>query len=237
MLVRLNKYLSSQGVASRRKIDELVLQKKVEVNNKVVESLGTKIDPNKDRVSVNGKVVQQETSPLVYLALNKPKGVISTTSDEHGRKSVLDLVNLPLRLFSVGRLDSQSTGLILLTNDGPLSNKLTHPKFHIPKTYLVTIESYVSDQALQKIKDGIDLKDGKTLPAQAKIVGRTKGLVKLEIVLNEGKNRQIRRMCAALNLQLRELKREAIGPIKLKGLRIGQWRELSKEEVDSLRSS
>lgn len=235
--VRLNKYLSSQGIASRRKVDELILQRKVEVNSEIVKDLGVKIDPEKDKVCVNGKVVQQEASSFVYLALNKPKGVISTASDEHGRKSVVDLVNLPLRLYPIGRLDGQSTGLILLTNDGVLANKLTHPKFHIPKTYLVVIEGYVPDQVLNQFREGVNLKDGKTLPAQVKIINRTKNLVSLEVILHEGRNRQIRRMCAALNLQLRELKREAIGPIGLKDLKIGQWRELSKEEVDSLRSS
>lgn len=232
--IRINKYLAQQGVASRRAADQLITQGKVLVNGHPAK-LGEKIDPDTDKIEVNGLSVQSEVQ-LEYIALNKPKGFVSTTSDEFNRRKVTDLVPSKNRLFPVGRLDEDSHGLILLTNDGALAQRLTHPKFHLPKTYHLVIQGMVSDYQLDKLQHGIWLKEGKTLPTKVKILASKDNRTTLEMILFEGRNRQIRRMCGKLNLQLLDLARIAIGQVKLGSLKLGESRALTTEEVESLKS-
>ena len=206
--VRINKFLASLGIASRRKIDEMILMGKIKINNKVITQLGTKINPNKDIVEVDNKKIQtQQTENFTYIILNKPKGIIATASDTHYRKTVLDIVNSKQRLYPVGRLDQDSRGLILLTNDGKLTYALTHPKYHVPKTYEVKILGNVKDSIVEKLRNGVELEEGKTAKADIKICQRNVKQSLLEITLYEGKKRQIRRMCAALHLFLIDLRR------------------------------
>ncbi|MEK7580882.1 MAG: pseudouridine synthase [Patescibacteria group bacterium] len=233
--MRINKYLASLGIASRRKIDEMVEEGRVKVNNKVA-SVGQLIDPQKDQLTVDDKKVQNRGEPKVYIVLNKPTGYTSTAAKIKGEKNVLELVSSKVRLYPVGRLDRDSTGLILLTNDGELALKLTHPKFHIPKTYEVKVLGGVSATQLEMMRKGIKLEDGITKPADVKI--KSQSLPRhsiLEITLYEGKKRQIRRMTAALHLHVVELKRISIGPIKMGSLSLGKFRNLSQEEFEEIK--
>lgn len=231
--IRLNKYLSSIGIASRRKVDELIEQKKIKVNGKIVEQLGLKINPAKDEILVNDESIKTDKN-LVYFILNKPKGVVSTVFDELGRKTVIDLIKTRERIYPIGKLEQDSSGLILLTNDGELTQKLTNPKNHIPKTYEVFLQGNVEDWQLNKLKNGVVLNDGKTAPTSVKILTQKDNRTLIEIILYEEKNRQVRRMCAAIKLNLLELKSVAIGSIQLGGLEVGKYRELSKEEIEEL---
>lgn len=235
MKLRLNKYLASLGVASRRKVDILITEKKISVNGQVMEKLGTLIDPDKDKILVEGHVIQQQVSK-VYILLNKPPGVISSVADEFGRQTVLDLVKVKERIYPVGRLDEQSQGLILLTNDGALSQRLTHPKFHIPKTYLVKVLGNATPIKLQKLREGVYLKEGKTKKADVILEDQTKNSSTLRITLFEGKNRQIRRMCGVLDLEVVKLIRTAIGEISINDLKTGSWRYLDEKEIVYLQS-
>ncbi|NMC35640.1 rRNA pseudouridine synthase [Candidatus Beckwithbacteria bacterium] len=230
--IRLNKYLAGLGVASRRAIDQLIEQGKVLVNDKQAV-VGQKIDPKTDKVLVNGKPVDQQPE-LAYFLFHKPKGILSTTKDTHFRKTVLDMVKVPYRLFPVGRLDKDSEGLILLTNDGELAYKLTHPKFHVPKTYHVTVLGRVNSHVLQNLKSGVDLEDGKTKPAQVKILSQIPHHTVLEIVLYEGRKRQIRRMCSVLHLHILRLIRVKIGNLELGDIKPGKLKRLSQKEVYKL---
>lgn len=220
-LIRLNKYLASLGVASRRKIDEFVVQKRILVNNELAE-LGDKVDPEVDRIQIDKRIIAPHPQKLVYYALNKPPFVVSTSSDPQGRETVIDLVPSTPRVFPVGRLDYQSTGLILLTNDGNLALKLTHPKFHLPKVYLIQILGRVP---LEKIKEM------NVNSTQAELVEVKNNQTTIKITLHEGKKRQIRLMCAGLHLHLMTLHRISIGPITIGNLPIGQYRDLTLEEL------
>lgn len=233
--MRINKYLASIGVASRRKVDELVGEGRVKINGKTA-NLGDQVDPQKDVVEVDGEKVG-EKEKLVYIALNKPEGYTSTAAHIKGEKSVLELVQSSVRLYPVGRLDKDSTGLILLTNDGELALKLTHPKFHIPKTYEVKVLGNVSKTHLEMMEKGIKLEEGTTKPAKVQI--KTQSLPHhsiLEITLYEGKKRQIRRMLATLHLHVLELKRTSVGPVKIGNLGVGKYRSLDSNELTSLKS-
>lgn len=242
--MRINKYLAQAGIASRRKVDEMIGEGRVKVNNQTAK-LGDQISPT-DKIEVDGREVRSIKEKLVYIMLNKPKGVVSTAAEFPNEKTVLDLVNigsdpvkgrtLKPRLFPVGRLDKDSTGLILLTNDGELTNRLTHPKFHIPKTYEVMVLGTISDEKLSALRNGIELEDGKTSPAEVLVTSKTNHHTWLKIVLKEGRKRQIRRMASALHLHIKDLKRISIGPIKLGNLDIGKFRNLRSDEVESLKS-
>ncbi len=236
MQIRINKYLASIGVGSRRQIDKLISKGLVEVNGTRLEELGTKIDPEKDKITIEGEEIQYE-DPLTYLVLNKPKGVVSTTSDEMGRESVIDLVESSRRLYPVGRLDQDSEGLILLTNDGELTHKLTHPKFHIEKVYLVEVVGDTSEKILDKLRKGVRLKDGVTAPAKVSVEKNSGKRSILRFIITEGKNRQIRRMCGAVDLEVLSLKRISIGPIELGDLKLGKSRKLTEEEIKQLKST
>ncbi len=231
--VRLQKYLAECGVASRRKSEELITQKKVKVNGKVAE-IGDKINPKKDTVTVMGKkIVKSKT--FTYIMLHKPRGFITTMSDEMDRKCVAELIkDVPVRVYPVGRLDRDSEGMLLFTNDGDFANAMTHPTKHVPKTYRVTVRPGITEEQVTALTTGIVIDDRKTAPAEVRIITREEGRVVLEIILYEGRNRQIRKMCEEIGLEVARLKRTAIGSIKLGMLKQGAWRELNEDEVRKL---
>ena len=232
-LIRLQKYLADCGVASRRKSEELIEQGKVRVNGRVA-AIGDKIDPKHDSITVSGKkIVRQKTHS--YIMLNKPRGFITTMNDEMDRKCVAQLVkDVPTRVYPVGRLDRESEGLLLFTNDGAFANAMTHPSRHVPKTYRVTVRPDVTQEQLTAITQGIIIDDGVTAPAEVRVVTKEENRVVLEIVLYEGRNRQIRKMCEALGLEVARLCRIAIGTVKLGMLKQGDWRDLTEDEVRRL---
>ncbi len=231
--VRLQKLLSERGVASRRKAEELIEAGKVKVNGHVAQ-LGDKADERKDIITVHGKKIDPPQMS-VYIMLHKPRGFITTLKDEKERKCVEELVRgVGVRVFPVGRLDKDSEGMLLLTNDGDFANAVIHPSSHVPKRYRVTVRAEVTDQLLQPMRDGMKLDDMKTAPADVVIVSAEKGRSVLEIVLYEGKNREIRRMCEQLGLEVMRLRRTAIGSVKLGMLPTGKWRHLQPKEVRAL---
>lgn len=232
--MRLQKLLAHAGVASRRACEELILQGRVTVNGKVERELGTKVDPKRSVVAVDGEKVGIERH--VYYAVNKPKGYVSTNDDPSGRPRVIDLLPEVLeRVYNVGRLDEDSMGLILLTNDGELANRLSHPKFGVEKVYRVLVAGRPSGEVIDKLVQGIWLAEGKARARRARIVGNHGEATIVEMVLAEGKNREIRRMLAKLGHKVMSLTRVAVGPIALKGLKPGQARPLAAGEVDLLR--
>lgn len=231
--VRLQKYLAECGVASRRKSEELIDAGKVRVNGQVA-SIGDKVNPKKDTVTVNGKKIIKQKN-YTYILLHKPRGFITTMKDEMDRKCVAELIkDVPGRVFPVGRLDRDSEGMLLFTNDGEFANAMTHPTKHVPKTYRVTVRPSVSEEQVTALTTGIIIDDRKTAPAEVRIVTREENRVVLEIILYEGRNRQIRKMCEEVGLEVARLKRTAIGSIKLGMLKQGAWRHLSEEEVRKL---
>ena len=234
--VRLQKYMAECGVASRRKSEELIEMGKVKVNGHIAH-IGDKINPKKDIVTVKGKKINKEEK-LYYLMLNKPRGFITTMSDEMDRKCVAMLVkDVGARVYPVGRLDRESEGLLLMTNDGEFANAMTHPTKHVPKTYRVTVRPSISEEQITKLSTGIVIDDRMTAPAEVRVVKREENRVVIEIILYEGRNRQIRKMCDALGLEVARLKRIAVGSVKLGMLPQGKWRELSEEEVHKLAAS
>ena len=235
---RIQKVLAHAGVASRRAIEEMVEQGRVSVNGKVMTQLPVFVDPREDDIRVDGQRIRSRHEPMVYYLLNKPRGVVSTTSDPAGRPTVVDLLGrVPQRVYCVGRLDTDSTGLILLTNDGELTQHLTHPSHEVPKTYVVNVQGEVDGPAIERMKKGLHL-DGKRLRgAGVKVLRRSKTSTLLEVTLREGRNREIRRMLAAMGFTVRRLRRTAIGPITDSGLKTGNVRELSPREVDRLRQA
>ena len=235
MEVRLQKYLADCGIASRRKCEELIMQGKVEVNNKKVTELGTKINPQKDQVKYTGKIVKEENEKL-YILLNKPIGYVTTVKDQFSRDTVLDLVKVNKRIVPVGRLDMYTSGALILTNDGEFVNKLTHPKNEITKTYNVTVVGVVTKEEVKQLEEGVIIDDYKTKPAKVKIlkIDEQKNLSRLQIVIHEGKNRQIRKMCEAIGKKVLALHRSKIGNIEVKDLKLGTWRYLTSKEVKML---
>lgn len=231
--VRLQKMLADCGVASRRKAEELIAAGYVKVNGETAK-IGDKVDVKKDKVTVHGRNVVKDVRNI-YLMLHKPRGFITTMSDEMDRKCVAELVSdVSERIYPVGRLDRESEGMLLMTNDGAFANKLTHPSMHVPKTYRVTVRPSVTEDQLTQLAVGV-LLDGKmTAPAEVKVISQVPGRVVLEIVLYEGRNREIRNMCDAVGLDVARLKRTAVGPIKLGMLQPGKWRYLTNEEVKKL---
>lgn len=210
----------------------------VTVNRQVVTELGTKADPEKDRITVDGRLLShaQEKSEKVYILLNKPKGYISTVSDPQGRPTVIDLVKkIKTRMFPVGRLDYDAEGALLFTNDGELANKLIHPKYHIPKKYLVKVSDAPDQKDIAKLKKGIYLEDGRTLPAEAKFIKSTKTNSWIELTVYEGKNRLVKRMCFAIGHSVLKLQRTEFAGIKLGSLKPGDFRTLTMDEVERLK--
>ena len=232
---RLQKYLSACGVVSRRKAEELIAAGSVKVNGRTAQ-IGDKIDPRRDTVTVLGQRVRQTERP-VYLLLYKPRGVLTTMSDDRGRKCVPELLrDVPERVYPIGRLDKDSEGLLLLTNDGEFANLMMHPSHHIPKTYRVTVRPSISDAQIARMTEGMEIDGRMTAPTEVRVLDRAENRVVLEVVLHEGRNRQIRKMCDALGLEVARLKRTAMGSVKLGMLRQGEYRELTQEEVQKLRA-
>ena len=236
-LVRLQKMLADCGVASRRKSEELIAAGRVRVNGRVAQ-IGDKVDPYNDKVYVGKRRVTGTAKPkLRYIMLNKPRGVLTTMSDERGRKCVADLIrDIDERLYPVGRLDRDSEGMLLMTNDGEFANHIMHPKKHVNKVYRVTVRPDITDAQVAKLESGVVIDGRKTAPAQVRVVSREKEAQRcvLEIVIREGRNRQIRKMCAEVGLEVARLKRTAIGGVKLGGLRSGMYRDLTDIEVRKL---
>lgn len=233
--IRLQKHLAECGVASRRKAEELIEMGKVKVNGHVA-TVGTKVDPKRDKITVRGKTVIANTTKM-YIMLHKPRGFVTTANDEKGRKCVTDLVkDAPVRLFPVGRLDMNSEGLLLMTNDGEFANRLTHPSYHVNKTYRVTVKGDVVDEKIIELKEGIVLDGEKTLPCDCFVAERKADRTVLIFIIQEGRNRQIRRMCEAVNLEVLRLKRTEIAGVKLGMLPRGSWRPLNEREMRRLTS-
>jgi len=233
---RLHKVMAQAGVASRRTCEEWIAAGRVAVNGVVVTAPGTSIDPGHDRVEVDGKPISL-TPGLVYVMLNKPPGYVSTVRDPHGRPTVLSLVQVAERVYPVGRLDAASEGLMLLTNDGELTQRLTHPQHEHEKEYHVLVDGTPGAAALQQLRDGVRLEDGPTWPAAVDVLRRQRGGAWLRIVIHEGRKHQVRRMCAAIGHPVRRLTRARIGPLRLGDLPSGKWRRLTRAEVHALRAA
>ena len=231
--IRLQKHLSACGIASRRKAEELIEQGKVRVNGRIA-SLGDKVDPKRDKVTVRGKNVVPVTQK-VYIMLHKPRGYVTTLSDEFDRKSVADLVkDVGVKVFPVGRLDRDSEGLLIMTNGGELANIITHPSSHVNKTYRVTVGGAVDDDQIKKLCEGVVIDGKKTLPCDVFVVERREDRTVLNFIIQEGRNRQIRKMCDVVGLSVLRLKRIEIAGVKLGGLKSGSWRDLNERELTRL---
>ncbi len=232
---RLQKYLAQCGVASRRKCEELILQGRVQVNGVTVTELGTKINPEKDKIKFDGKDIKQ-AKKLVYILLNKPIGYVTTADDQFGRDTVLDLVKVKERIVPVGRLDMYTSGALILTNDGDFVYQVTHPKHEIEKTYTVTIKGIVQNSEVEQLRNGIKIDDYITKPARVKILktDTEKDISRLEITIHEGKNRQVRKMCEAVGRKVLALHRSKIGGIGVKDIELGKWRYLTANEVQQI---
>ena len=229
---RLQKILAAAGIDSRRKCEELILTGSVCVNRKVVDTLPAFADPQKDIITVDGRKIR--AAQKVYFLLNKPKGAICTNHDPAGRTKAIDLVQTDERVFCVGRLDADTTGLIILTNDSELSNKLTHPRYELPKTYVVRVKGQITVEQVEKLKKGIWLAEGKTGKASVKILSRSHKESLIEVSIRQGLNRQIRRTLARIGLSVKSLKRTQIGKLSDKGLGVGRFRKLTGSEIKYL---
>ena len=234
--VRLQKYMAECGLASRRKCEELIIAGKVKVNGIIVTQLGTKINPYKDNVIYNGKEIKKVEDKKVYILLNKPIGYVTTVKDQFSRDTVLDLIKINKRIVPVGRLDMYTSGAIILTDDGDFVYKVTHPKHEIEKTYTVTIKGIIKEEEINILKNGVKIDDYITKKAKVKIlkIDKEKDISRIEIIIHEGKNRQVRKMCEAINKKVLALHRTKIGNIGVKDLKIGTWRYLTKNEINSL---
>ncbi|MBR4973501.1 MAG: rRNA pseudouridine synthase [Clostridia bacterium] len=233
--IRLQKHLSECGVASRRKAEELIALGKVRVNGRVA-AIGAKVDPKRDKVTVSGKTVVAQNTKM-YIMLHKPRGYVTTLKDELDRKCVSDLVkDVGVKLFPVGRLDRNSEGLLIMTNDGSFANNLTHPSSYVNKTYRVTVEGEVTDEKLIKLREGIMLDGTKTLPCDVFVAEKREPRTVLIFIIHEGRNRQIRRMCESVQLEVLRLKRTEIAGVKLGMLPQGKWRPLNEREMRHLTS-
>ena len=251
--IRLQKYIASSGVASRRKAEELILQGKIKVNGKTVTELGTKVDPKKDKIEFNGKTLKAEDKK-VYILLNKPIGYVTTVKDQFQRDTVMDLLKgLEEKVVPAGRLDMYTSGALILSNDGDFINKITHPKNEIEKTYNATLAGKITKEDVQKLQEGVEIdlsnkslksnndknsEEAKylTKPAKVKIlkIDEEKNLSRIQITIHEGKNREVRKMCEAVGKKVLALHRAKIGNIDVKDLKIGNWRYLTKQEINKL---
>ena len=230
MLIRLNKYIAECGYCSRRMADKLIKDGKVEINGQVVGILGTMIEEEKDVIKIEGKVLKKE-SKLLYIMLNKPVGYITTNNEQFKRKATIDLINEDVRVFPIGRLDKDTEGLLLLTNDGEFANFMMHPRHEIEKTYIVTTNSNITNEKIESLKNGVDIGGYVTKNAKVKQLSSTK----IEMIISEGKNRQIRKMCKNVNINVLGLKRVKIGNLSLGKLKVGKYRELDINELNLLK--
>ena len=236
-LVRLQKFLADNGIASRRKCEEYILQGEVKVNNEVITTLGTKINPEKDKVFYNGKEINPKGNRYIYILLNKPIGYVTTVKDQFNREKVTDLIKgVNERIVPVGRLDMYTSGALILTNDGKFVYHITHPKHEITKTYTVTVKGIVTKKEIDALEAGIRIENYITKPAKAKIlkIDKDKNISRLEITIHEGKNREVRKMCEAIDKKVMSLHRSKIGNISVKDMKIGTWRYLKMEEINKL---
>ena len=236
--MRINKYIALCGVASRRKAEELILAGKVKINDNIVTELSYQVDEENDVVKVDDKIIKEENI-LVYILLNKPEGYITTVKDQFDRESVLDLVtDIKERVYPIGRLDYETSGLLLLTNDGDLTYKLTHPKHEVDKTYVARVKGKLTPDEIKMFKSGLKIEDYVTAPAKLKVIryDEKTNVSLLEIKIHEGKNRQVRKMCKAINHPVLRLKRTAMGKIRIGECEIGKYRYLTEDEVKYLKS-
>jgi 23S rRNA pseudouridine2605 synthase len=228
--MRLAKHLAHAGVASRRASEELIFEGRVTIGDEVVRDPARDVDGS-EIISVDGETIRAHRSYAVY-AVHKPAGIVSTAADTHGRRTVVDLIKSERRLYPVGRLDQDTTGLMLLTDDGALAHQLTHPSFEVPKVYRARVEGRPSERALRELRESVQLEEGRTAPARVRMV--TPHI--LELTIHEGRKRQVKRMCEAVGFPVKELQRIAIGPLRLGELAPGHHRRLSKAEVERLRA-
>ena len=234
--LRLQKYLAECGVASRRKCEEFITEGRVKVNGNIVE-LGFKVNPDKDQVEFDGKLIKQDRKDFTYILLNKPIGVVTTAEDQFDRQTVLDLVKVKTRVVPVGRLDMYTSGALILTDDGDFIYKVTPPKHEINKTYTVTLVGLVSNEDVEKLRNGVEIDNGYlTKPAKARIlkIDEQKKISRVEITIHEGKNRQVRKMCEAIGKKVIALHRAKIGNLGVKDLELGTWRYMTKKEVEQI---
>ncbi len=230
---RLQKVIAQSGFTSRRKAEVLIVDKRVKVNGEVVSELGVKVLPS-DIIHIDDKLINEESK--VYYIINKPKDVLSSVSDDRGRKVIVDIINDKRRIYPVGRLDIDTTGLLMLTNDGDFTNVLIHPSYEINKVYVAIVDLFVTDTMRKKLESGVMLDGEKTLPARVVVLDHDKksGQTKVEITLREGKNRQVKRMFEAIGCRVINLHRSKVGFMNLDGLSVGQYREISEEEIKKL---
>jgi pseudouridine synthase len=234
---RLQKYIARCGVASRRKAEELILNGDVKVNGLIIKELGSKINPEKDAVTVYDKKIY-EKDEHIYIKLYKPEGYVTTVKDQFNRKTVLDLINIKERIYPIGRLDYNTSGLLLLTDDGDLANRLMHPKYHIYKTYEADIRGSISRDSINKLKSGVIIDGYKTAPAKVKLLNQKEtrqNISSVQISIYEGKNRQVRKMFEAVGHNVIKLKRISFGEINLVDLKSGQWKYLTEDEIKFLK--
>ena len=235
MLERIQKIMAQGGIASRREAERLILDGRVTLNGKVVEELGTKADIEKDYIKVNGKLITRP-EPKTYVMLFKPRGYVTTSKDPEGRPTVMELLEkVKVRVFPVGRLDYDTEGLILCTNDGDLAHRLQHPSHEIPKTYLVKVDGVPTQEGVLKLRNGVKLKDGMTAPARVKIIRKAEANSWLEVIIHEGRNRQVKRMFEAIGHSVIKLKREGLASLTLGELKPGEFRHLNMEEIKKLK--
>lgn len=236
--IRLQKVISESGYCSRRKAEELIQNNRVKVNGRPAK-IGDKVNPRRDLITVNDEKIQIERNKkYLYIMLNKPRGYVTTLEDELGRKCVTELLSgVSERVYPIGRLDRNSEGLLLFTNDGEFANNIMHPSRHISKTYRVTVRPDINDEQLVKLTEGVLIEGKKTMPSTVNVLAKETGRVVLQMTIYEGRNRQIRKMCEAVGLEVARLKRTSVGPLKLGMLKPGTWRELSSEEMRAIRNS
>ena len=231
-MVRINKYLAECNLGSRRSVEELILSGLVEVNDTICKDLSMQINPDTDRVTLNGKVVKSKKQNI-YIMLNKPPKYVVTKKDEFNRKTIFELLpKFKSNINPVGRLDYDSEGLIILTDDGDFANSMIHPKSKVPKVYKVTVTGKVNSESLKSLQEGVEIDKVKTLPAKVFVKDRSNVGTTLRITIYEGRNRQIRKMCEAVNLKVMKLKRLQIGELKLGKIPVGMWRELTQREIN-----
>jgi 23S rRNA pseudouridine2605 synthase len=237
-MIRLQKILSTAGVASRRASEQMILEGRVAVNGETVRELGTKADPEKDSIKVDGRRIKTAEVVHRYIVLYKPKGYVTTRSDPEGRRTVMDLIGEGAYIYPVGRLDYDSEGLLLMMTDGDLAARLMHPRHEVDKVYEVIVMGAPDARAIDKLRKGVHIEGGRTSPAEVHVGTTVKGgrsTTLLTLTIREGRNRQIRKMCSAVGLPVRDLRRIRMGPIGLGRLKPGQWRDLTPEEVRRLK--
>lgn len=233
--IRLQKYMADCGIASRRKCEEYIKNGYVKINGNIITELGTRINPSKDIVEYNGKKLESSKEDNIYILLNKPIGYVTTVNDQFSRQTVLDLIKgVNKRIVPVGRLDMYTSGALILTNDGEFVYKVTHPKYEIEKTYVATIKGMIQKEDVKKLEQGVKIEDYITKPAKVKILKTDleKNISRVQITIHEGKNREVRKMCEVIGYKVIALHRSKIGNLDVKDLRIGEWRYLSKREIE-----